>query len=71
MLQTLLCCYIADQHILPSTCRDVDARPTAIEALAHPWLATEHGNRCEGTPLTGNIVQRIQVCNSCRARPIF
>ena len=42
--------------------RDINDRPSANEALAHPWLATGQGDRGKGTPLTRTIIQRIQVC---------
>lgn len=40
-----------------------DARPTAQQALEHPWLkdGTTHDRR-KGAPLSLAVVQRIQVC---------
>lgn len=40
-----------------------DARPTAQQALEHPWLkdGTTHDRR-KGSPLSLAVVQRIQVC---------
>lgn len=40
--------------------RDEAARPTAAEALAHPWLAGDVRDRKKGRPLSLNVVQRIQ-----------
>lgn len=38
--------------------RDVLERPTAQEALAHPWLASDSGNN--GSPVSDSLVQRLQ-----------
>lgn len=41
--------------------RDPAARPTAKQALQHPWLKGEVGERSQGQPLQRSVVQRIQV----------
>ena len=40
--------------------RDVAARPTAAQALAHPWLKGDVADRTKGRQLSTNVVQRIQ-----------
>lgn len=40
--------------------RDPEARPSAIEALAHPWLQGDVSDRQKGKPLSFQVVQRVQ-----------
>ena len=40
--------------------RDPAARPTAAEALAHPWLRGKSSERSTGRPLSLAVVQRVQ-----------
>lgn len=40
--------------------RDADTRPTAIEALEHPWLQGDVSDRQKGKPLSFQVVQRVQ-----------
>eukprot|EP00892_Ulva_mutabilis_P006891 jgi/Ulvmu1/4574/UM002_0302.1 len=40
--------------------RDVDSRPTAVEALGHPWLQGDVSDRQKGKPLSFQVVQRVQ-----------
>ena len=42
--------------------RDPAKRPTAKQALQHPWLQGHAGERPMGKPLSLSVVQRIQVC---------
>lgn len=41
--------------------RDPVARPTAKQALQHPWLKGKAEERSQGHPLHRSVVQRIQV----------
>lgn len=41
--------------------RDPAKRPTAKEALKHPWLRGSVSDRSTGKPLSLKVVQRIQV----------
>ena len=46
-------------------CRDPEKRPTAKEALEHPWLAAgSTADRSKGPPLHRTVVQRIQARRS-------
>lgn len=50
-------------------CREVDQRPTAREALQHPWLRSGGDeDRGKGTPLSHTVIQRIQVRQYPKAR---
>lgn len=40
--------------------RDPAARPTAVEALEHPWLQGDVSDRQKGKPLSFQVVQRVQ-----------
>jgi calcium-dependent protein kinase len=40
--------------------RDLDTRPTASEALSHPWLSGDVTDRQKGQQMPLNVVQRIQ-----------
>ena len=42
--------------------KDPAKRPTAKEALKHPWLRGTVSDRSTGKPLSLKVVQRIQVC---------
>lgn len=43
-------------------CREPEKRPTAREALQHPWLALGGDeDRRKGKPLAKTVIQRIQV----------
>lgn len=43
------------------TCRDPQQRPTAKEALEHPWLALEGPRKLsQMKPLAETVVQRLQ-----------
>lgn len=42
--------------------KDPAKRPTAKEALKHPWLRGSISDRSSGKPLSLKVVQRIQVC---------
>ena len=46
--------------LLPG-CRDVKVRPSALQALEHPWLQGTIAQRNQGKPLAGQVVQRLQV----------
>lgn len=41
--------------------RDPTLRPTAKEALQHPWLKGKAEERSQGQPLHRSVVQRVQV----------
>ena len=62
------CCVTFSRTILVSPpdpgelgCRDHSKRPSAIDALQHPWLQTTLGDRGTGKPIDQAIVQRLQV----------
>ena len=42
--------------------KDPAKRPTAKQALKHPWLKGSVAERSAGRPLSLAVVQRIQVC---------
>jgi calcium-dependent protein kinase len=42
--------------------RDPAKRPTAKQALKHPWLRGSAAERSTGRPLSLKVVQRIQAC---------
>lgn len=48
------------QHAL-TPCRDPEKRPSAKEALKHPWLQGNSSERSAGKQIDLSVVQRIQV----------
>ena len=46
--------------------KDPARRPSAQQALKHPWLKGSVAERSAGRPLSLKVVQRIQVGCSCR-----
>ena len=46
--------------------KDPAKRPSAKQALRHPWIQGHSGERCTGKQLSLSVVQRIQVpCALC------
>jgi serine/threonine protein kinase len=50
----------AKDFIRASLERDWEARPSALAALAHPWLASEEVSAVAAAPLASNVVARMQ-----------
>ena len=50
--------------------RDPAKRPSAKQALQHPWLQGHAGERPLGKPLSLSVVQRIQVCGPLSHPPV-
>lgn len=49
------------QNCRPHPRRDPTKRPTARDALTHPWLRGSIADRGTGKPLDQTVVQRLQV----------
>ncbi len=66
MTAMALYCSASTVQNLISRYRDPTKRPTAREALAHPWLRGTSADRSTGKPLDQTVVQRVQVgCRAC------
>ena len=51
---------VCSDYVRGSRCRDPAARPTAKQALAHPWLRGKSDERGKGQQLPRTVVQRLQ-----------